>query len=160
MNPSPLIICAACLSAMIAAGVSHFWSVQSFAAHFSTENPPAILQEASPEIQKPTPEPQDRPRVLELATAADKSNLSQEEFFNALLTELKQIKNENRDLRDLMGETNRDVMKLAFRVDTHSESFRPLPTTEESQDTTFRFSEDENPGVLPPRASPVRIIGE
>ncbi len=83
-------------------------------------------------------------------------NSSQQEFFNTLLTELKQIKNENEDLRDLMGETNRDVMKLAFRVDTHSESFRPLPAAEENPNTSLALPDDDLPGVLPPRAKPVR----
>jgi hypothetical protein len=54
-----------------------------------------------------------------------------------------------------MAETNRDLMKLEFRVDTHSESFRPLPVTEDlstlnasSLDTSTRES---LPGVLPAR---------
>jgi hypothetical protein len=42
-------------------------------------------------------------------------------------------------------------MKLEFRVDTHSESFRPLPVNDERPDTSF----DDGPGVLPPRAEPV-----
>jgi len=61
------------------------------------------------------------------------------------------LENQNRDLVDQIAETNRDMMKLEFRVDTHSESFRPLPTSEEHGDTTF----DDGPGVLPPRADPV-----
>ena len=42
-------------------------------------------------------------------------------------------------------------MKLEFRVDTHSESFRPLPVNEEQPFTQI----DDDPGVLPPRAEPV-----
>jgi|GEM_PF-452598 len=33
---------------------------------------------------------------------------------------------QNRYLRDQIAETNRDLMELQFRVDTHSEQFRPL----------------------------------
>jgi hypothetical protein len=50
-----------------------------------------------------------------------------------------------------MAETNRDLMKLEFRVDTHSESFRPLQVNEEPIETSFEAA----PGVLPPKASPV-----
>ena len=63
---------------------------------------------------------------------------------------MKQIKRENTTLRDQMAETNRDLMKLEFRVDTHSESFRPLPTTEDEV-TLEPPLIDEGPGVLPPR---------
>lgn len=52
---------------------------------------------------------------------------------------------------DQMAETNRDLMKLEFRVDTHSESFRPMPVSQEGSFTNF----DEGPGVLPPRAEPI-----
>jgi hypothetical protein len=44
-------------------------------------------------------------------------------------------------------------MELNFRVNTHSEQFRPLPVSEERIETSF---EDE-PGVLPPRAEPVQF---
>jgi hypothetical protein len=75
----------------------------------------------------------------------------QKEFFEALLAEVKNLRSENLNLVDQMAETNRDLMKLEFRVDTHSESFRPLPVSEERSDTSF----DNGPGVLPPRAEPV-----
>jgi len=63
------------------------------------------------------------------------------------------VENQNRDLLDQLAETNRDLMKLEFRIDTHSESFRPLPL-----DVSSPFSKvDENTGVLPPRADPVYL---
>ena len=66
---------------------------------------------------------------------------------------MENIQNQNRDLLGQIAETNRDIMKLEFRVDTHSESFRPLPV---SEDRPFSSSIDaEGPGVLPPRAEPV-----
>jgi hypothetical protein len=63
------------------------------------------------------------------------------------------LQSQNRDLLDQLAETNRDIMKLEFRVDTHSESFRPLPVTEDSPFTSL----DDKSGVLPPRAEPVRF---
>jgi hypothetical protein len=78
------------------------------------------------------------------------SSAPSEEFFQALLAEMKSLRSENRDLSDQVAETNRDLMKLEFRVDTHSESFRPLPVNEIRFDASF----NDGPGVLPPRADP------
>ena len=51
----------------------------------------------------------------------------------ARLQELKsanlELQGVNRDLQDQLEETNRDISELQFRVDTHSESFRPLRTS-------------------------------
>ena len=51
----------------------------------------------------------------------------------ARLQELKsanlELQGVNRDLQDQLEETNRDLSELQFRVDTHSESFRPLRTS-------------------------------
>lgn len=166
MSSTPVYLCVASLSAMLGAGVSHFWSVQTFSAQFSPENPPVFVMPSLPvvapkiapksEAPKAATAPKAQPAASQpLAAAPVPMNSAQQEFFNTLLTELKQIKNENQDLRDLMGETNRDVMKLAFRVDTHSESFRPLPTVEENTGTSLALPDDDLPGVLPPRAKPV-----
>lgn len=64
---------------------------------------------------------------------------------------MESLQNQNRDLLDQLAETNRDLMKLQFRVDTHSESFRPLPVSEDRPFTSL----DDELGVLPPRAEPV-----
>ena len=48
------------------------------------------------------------------------------------------------DLRDQVAETNRDLMELQFRVDSHSREFRPLRSV---QDSPYA----DSPGVLPPR---------
>jgi hypothetical protein len=95
--------------------------------------PPAPALGLTPSQKTPTPDP------------------AQKNFYEALLKKMETLQNENRDLVDQMAETNRDMMKLEFRVDTHSESFRPLPTSEAQSDTSF----DDGPGVLPPIALPV-----
>ena len=76
---------------------------------------------------------------------------AQKQFFEALIAKMEKLQNQNRDLLDQVAETNRDMMKLEFRVDTHSASFRPMPVSEDRPDTSF----DDGPGVLPPRAEPV-----
>ena len=146
---------------MVGAGFSHYWSVQSLSTMVPIAKVAAPAKPTLPNLAIiPTPKisaPNTNTAVTPTALAKGDS---QEAFYNELLAELKQLKTENRDLRDLMGETNRDVMKLAFKVDTHSESFRPLPTTEQRQDTSFHFAEDPLPGVLPPRAMPIKEFGE
>ncbi len=160
MNSTLPIICGALLTAMVGAGVSHYWSVQSMVAMVPLQQQPHQIVPTLPSIQKPIQKistPVATPIVSQEPIA---KKHSQEEFFIELLAELKQLKNENKDLRDLMCETNRDVMKLSFRVDTHSESFRPLPTSEQRQETSFHIPDDSLPGVLPPRATPVPGFGE
>ncbi len=62
---------------------------------------------------------------------------------------LKELVSQNRQLRDQVAETNRDLMELQFRVDTHSESFRPLNMMAEDASPY-----DTSIGVLPPRDIP------
>ncbi len=84
---------------------------------------------------------------------APATDASQKKFYEALIAKMESLQNQNRDLLNQIAETNRDVMQLGFRVDTHSESFRPMPVTEDRPDTSF----DNGPGVLPPRAEPVPV---
>lgn len=157
MNNIITLTCGTLLTAMISAGFSHYWSVQTFVCNLPAFHEATALAPSIPDNQRKST-PKTSPKHSSLAAylkTAPSSSPSQEEFFDSLLVELKKIKDENRNLRDLMGETNRDVMKLAFRVDTHSESFRPLPASEERNDTSLNLPEDDFPGVLPPRATPV-----
>lgn len=48
-----------------------------------------------------------------------------------LLEILVNIRNEQKILREQIAESNRDIDELTFRVDTHSDSFRPLNTLNE-----------------------------
>ena len=41
-------------------------------------------------------------------------------------------------------------MQLEFRVDTHSESFRPLPVSEEQTANTLEERGEEEASILPP----------
>lgn len=146
------IICGIALAAMSAAGFSHWWSVRQFVTAFHAGLPvsaagmPKVAPStapAAPAILATVPEPTPAPETS--------GGAGQSKFYEALIAKIESLQNQNRDLVDQMAETNRDVMKLEFRVDTHSESFRPMPVTEEFRETSF----DDGPGVLPPRADPV-----
>ncbi len=152
------ILCGTALAAMSAAGASHWWSVLQFttAIHAGV---PLAQPRVSPPAAAPVEKTAALPPVLVATPPQSKTPVTvtgpQKEFFEALLAEVKNLRTQNLNLVDQMAETNRDLMKLEFRVDTHSESFRPLPTSEERPDTTLDTSFDDGPGVLPPRAQPV-----
>ncbi len=147
---------------MSAAGLSHWWSVCQFVAAVEAGLPVSIIPKpglSSPVAPAQTPSlppgllaKQPNQPVVGQTTNVDSS---QKEFYEALITKMQSLQNQNRDLLDQIAETNRDLMKLEFRVDTHSESFRPLPTSEERPDTSLE-SELES-GVLPPRAEPIDL---
>lgn len=152
MKPSTVpMFCGLALAAMSAAGFSHWWSVRQFATAIQISLPTSSPEKpAAPTLPQPT-----APKLLAQApkNPPPATDAAQKNFYEALVSKMEHLQNQNRDLLDQMAETNRDVMKLEFRVDTHSESFRPMPVSEERLDTSF----DTGPGVLPPRAEPVSL---
>ncbi len=147
MKPSTTpLICGLALAAMSAAGVSHWWSVRQFAAAFQ-----AVVPASQPAALTPTVPASGKLLAQVPKNPAPATDAAQKKFFEALVSKMEKLQHQNQDLLDQMAETNRDVMKLEFRVDTHSESFRPMPVSDERPDTSF----DTGPGVLPPRAEPV-----
>jgi hypothetical protein len=150
------LICGVALAAMLAAGATHWWSVHQLV---SGQLPYATGIAATPPVAQPvTAQPQTQPPAMAPAAAAvtpppaapaPAVDDSQREFFKSLLDELKAVRKQNQELHDQVAETNRDLMELQFRVDTHSESFRPLKVTSEAGTLQNELS-----GVLPPKALP------
>lgn len=154
MNPTPPLFCGTLLAAMMAAGVSHFWTVRGIVSRFPSA-PALRIDPSSTDDKTADPTRQLAPHSREFSPAPlARGSEEEREFYTALLSEMKALRNENKNLIDQIGETNRDMMKMEFRMDTYSESFRPLPIQDRSDDTTFG-SEPEFPGVLPPKATPV-----
>ncbi len=152
------VICGVALAAMSAAGLSHWWSVRQFVAVVDAGIPVSIPPRPAVPVPLPVESPRkpvEKPdaRAMAAAPVARPAKLDTHEkaFFEALTTKLESLQNQNSDLLDQMAETNRELLQLQFRVDTHSEQFRPLPVSEDRIDTSF----DDSPGVLPPRAEPV-----
>lgn len=165
MKPAVIpVFCGLVLTGISAAGISHWWSVQAILAaaksgsSFPVAPVPAEPQPVRPVVKvvppaatpavvvKSEPAPA-KPAAARVTSTKDEHQAgASEEFYRKLIAEMNELRNQNRDLRDQMAETNRDLMKLEFRVDTHSESFRPLPVSEERIETTL----DEGTGVLPP----------
>ena len=148
------LICGAALTAMIAAGASHWWSVRQFIVAMDGRLPASIVPRSAPADS--TAQPQAIAKTVNAQprgtfVSASQQEPHQKEFYEALIAKMASMETQNRDLLDQLAETNRDLMKLEFRVDTHSESFRPLPV---SEDQPFSSLADDL-GVLPPRAEPV-----
>lgn len=144
------------LVAMVSAGMAHYWSVKEFVAHYPTAPAARVLSAPGEDSA-----PDTKIRTTPLADlSAPKESGPREEFFQELLAEVRALRSENRNLKNLedqMAETNRDIMKMGFRLDGYSESFRPLPVQDRRDETT---SFDDLPGVLPPRATPVSPLEE
>jgi len=161
-------LCLVALACMIAAGASHWWSVQQMALVLdaSPSLPLAITTDA-PKDAKPAVAQAEVPAAApDLAAAQIPASVAaappvgepiemQQQFYQELIHEMQNLRSQNRDLLNQVAETNRDLMKLEFRVDTHSEQFRPLPVAEDTFGTTYGTSFDDSPGLLPPRAEPV-----
>ena len=153
------IVCGFALVVMSSAGVSHWWSVRQFSAAVASghllvpkEETVTPLPESPPQDHRPLPFSQ--PDLLAMSPkAAAAPDATQAKFFESLISKIENLQNQNRDMLDQIAETNREVMITNFRVDTHSESFRPMPVNEDAFETSF----DDGPGVLPPRAEPVEL---
>lgn len=161
MKPSIFpMICGAALVAMATTGFSHWWSVRQFVAAIDAGLPVAAAPATWP--GGPAPALAAAPRMVAQAPPSAEPapalapDATQKKFFETLIAKMESLQNQNRDLLNQVAETNRDMMNLNFRVDTFSDSFRPMPVSEERQDTSF----EDGPGVLPPRAEPVFLPSE
>lgn len=154
-SPILPLICGVAVAAMTAAGLSHWWSLHQFISAMDVDAPfphaPRLATSESPAPAIRSAAPADPSARQDPATTTLAPDPGQKQFYETLVTRLQSLQNQNRDLLDQLAETNRDLMKLEFRVDTHSESFRPLPVSEDQPFTNI----DEDLGVLPPRAEPV-----
>jgi hypothetical protein len=120
------MICGAYLAVMLGEGVSHFWPVQELVSNFPISPAVRLIPLDPAPNTKSTPMRNDHASAPVLQTGE-----AQRQFLEGLLTAVRALRNQNRNLIDQIAETNRDMMKMEFRLDTHSESFRPLPTSED-----------------------------
>ncbi len=91
----------------------------------------------------------------ESGTSAYKTNRSGRE--DVLLDILAEIRKEQKQMYKQMAEQNREVAELTFRVDSHSDSFKPLRMEAESppvMDLNRGYkipNEDDEDSLLPPK---------
>jgi hypothetical protein len=147
------IICTLALTVMTAFFVKAWWPIRDMGCDFKAIQPRTFASIAVPvvpriEIKKPAPatvvtKPEQAPPDAESVTI-DKKTL------DSLIAEIQRLGKSNETLRDQLAELNRDLMQLEFRVDTHSESFRPLPVNEEQIANTSEEAIEEEASLLPP----------
>lgn len=73
---------------------------------------------------------------------------------DALLEILTAIRAEQMALKKQISESNRDIDELTFRVDTHSDSFKPLHSIDDRPkpiDSRVESYDSRGSGLLPPR---------
>ena len=147
------IICTLALTVMTAFFVKAWWPIRDMGCDFRAIQPRTFASIAVPvvpriEIKKTAPavvaiKPEQAPPDAE-SVSIDKKTL------DSLVAEIQRLGKSNESLRDQLAELNRDLMQLEFRVDTHSESFRPLPVNEEQIATTSEEPLEEEASLLPP----------
>ncbi len=147
------IICTLALTVMTAFFVKAWWPIRDMGCDFRAIQPRTFASIAVPvlpriEIKQTVPaavvaKPEQAPPDDE-SVSIDKKTL------DSLIAEIQRLGKSNETLRDQLAELNRDLMQLEFRVDTHSESFRPLPINEEQIATTSEEPIEEEASLLPP----------
>jgi len=147
------IICTLALTVMTAFFVKAWWPVRDMGCDFRAIQPRTFASIAVPvvpriEIKQPAPaavttKPEQSPPDAESVTIGKKT-------LDSLIAEIQRLGKSNETLRDQLAELNRDLMQLEFRVDTHSESFRPLPVSEEQTANTLEERGEEEASILPP----------
>ena len=74
------------------------------------------------------------------------------EALNEIVSVLRELKDENHDLREQVKEANRDLTEMQFRLDTHSKSFRPLhPQSDRATPLRNPADNGSSHPLLPPK---------
>ena len=156
-------ICGIAMIAMIAAAATHRLSINSLltmAQDPATMSPTRDADQPSDPTQQLIAELRQQNNLLENALPADQQRQSAHSM-NRLAAhtkntspEVRQILAElvemNRELRNQVAETNRDLMELQFQVDTHSDQFRPLNVTNPVIESRDEPADSSAISVLPP----------
>lgn len=147
------IICTLTLTVMTAFFVKAWWPIRDMGCDLRLIQPKTLASISVPtvprvEIKQPVTAAV--AIVSEQERKADDSVIIDKETFDLLLAEIRRLGESNETLRDQLAEMNRDLMQLEFRVDTHSESFRPLPVAEDQIATTSDEPSDGESDLLPP----------
>ena len=153
-----LVASGAALSLMGGAVTIHYVNVQKVASNSWSEESAGHLELASLETRHELLPFQPAARVVEdksVARASEKDMTL--DLLQGMVDQIESLSRENRQLREehsvlaeQVAEANRDLSQLQFRVDTHSESFRPLRISEDSALRPYNSSSSAHP-VLPPK---------
>lgn len=147
------IICTLALSVVTAFFVKAWWPIRDMGCDLRTIQPKTFASLAYPvipHIKIKQPAPAIVAIKAEQAAPDTESVNIDKKTLDSLIDEIQRLGKSNETLRDQLAELNRDLMQLEFRVDTHSESFRPLPVSEEQIANSSEKSIEEETSLLPP----------
>lgn len=131
MNAINLISSTLALGAMMGISGTHFHQVKTM-----VENGPMaqIIPSDSPAESTPLDRVKSAPKPVVLAAASlpapslKNQQPTMDQRDSAYMEILVAIRDEQKNIRQQVSETNRDMDELTFRVDSHSTQFRPLQT--------------------------------
>ena len=137
MNAITLIASTLALGAVMGISGTHFHQVKTMVENGRPEQivPPSSVPPGSALAEKihqdaKNAEPQldliDDVALPTLSLPTESKSINQRD--GALMEILVAIRNEQKNIRQQVSETNRDMDELTFRVDSHSTQFRPLQT--------------------------------
>ena len=145
---------------VIGVTVSHYHQVNHLVKHgvpplaFSATKPgPESLDGSSPDAVA-TVELAVTEQVVSQQQSAPQMIVRGSKRDDALLEILTAIRNEQQSIRKQISESNRDIDELTFRVDTHSDSFKPLQTEVERPRSLDKVTDPlgaEDVILLPPK---------
>lgn len=154
------VLCGTALAIMTGATATHFFAVRQMvglAQLGGGVSAPAVGDATTLELMAEFQREKDAlqatvnaSRALQAGHASAPAPEASSPDLNRALTEIVSL---IREQRTQLAETNRDLMELQFRVDSHSEQFRPLNVTDPGFDDPYGFPADEpaeDIGVLPP----------
>ena len=120
----------------------------------------AVTQKANPENHKSISTTGEHERDgLAVSPSSAEENTTTLKALEEIVGQLQKLNSANLELRDVnvslqeqLRETNRDLNELQFRVDTHSESFRPLRVS--SSEAPLLWNSIRSGGSLHPLLPP------
>lgn len=154
-------LCGLSLACMLGLAGSHWLTVKTQVAQFHAAKSTSPAAIASAQLAKPQQDtPQPAAIVSEAVATTEATDESfrpakgEREFYELLIQKLKNLEQQNSELRDQIAETNRAQYELEFRVDhTLSSSFVPLRAVEDRGATLnssdFPDGLEIDSGVLP-----------
>lgn len=127
-----IVTCSALLGVMTGAALIH--ALQFMESNYATGgNLEIFKRERSRIARKVIPAVAPQEGTVASPPSVQSGELMTLKALEEIVARLQELKSANHELRDInvdlqeqLRETNRDLNELQFRVDTHSESFRPL----------------------------------
>lgn len=146
------IICTIALTAMTAIFVKAWWPIRDMGCDLRAIQPQTLASIAAPVFPQIETKKNAPAAAISQEQTTNKANsvTIDKQTFDSLIAEIRRLGECNETLRDQLAELNRDLMQLEFRVDTHSESFRPLPVSEEQVAATPNEPIEAEDSLLPP----------